>query len=85
MDTSTAPEIDGVSPPSIVPENPGTRPLTVTSPSFLTSNSSADQTGSIDHVPLGMTVAEDSARMDMDISFASATIEYASNCSRKKR
>ena len=48
--TSTVPEIDGVSPPSIVPENPGTRPLTVASPSFLTSNSRDDQTGSIDQV-----------------------------------
>ena len=64
--------------------NPGTRPLMVTSPSLRTSNSSDDHEASIDHVPVGMTVAEVSARMDMDISFESAIIEYANNCTGKR-
>src|SRR5207344_2745824 len=62
---STVPSIDACSPPSIVPANPGTRPLMGMSPIFLTSNSSDDQTGSIVHVPVGIRVAEVSAMMDM--------------------
>ena len=64
---STVPTTLGVSPPVMAPVKPGTRPFTVTSPSLRTSNSRADQEGSIDQVPAGMTVTEDSARMDMDL------------------
>ena len=59
--------------------NPGTRPLIVTRPSFRTSNSRADQTGSISHVPEGITTAFSSATIDIACSFAFATIEYTSN------
>jgi hypothetical protein len=48
-------------------------------PTFLTSNSSDDHTGSIDQVPVGICVAAASAMMDIANSFASVTIEYATN------
>ena len=51
---STRPSMAGVSPPVIVPSNPGTRPLIVMRPIFFTSNSSVDHTGSIDQLPVGM-------------------------------
>ena len=69
LETSTVPSMDGCSPPRIVPVNPSTRPFTLMSPIFLTSNSSADQTGSIDHVPEGIFVAGLSATMDIATSY----------------
>ena len=65
----------------VVPPKPGTRPLMGMRPSFLTSNSRADQTGSIDHVPAGICVTGVSARIVIANSFVFATIEYASNYS----
>ena len=82
--TSTVPTIDGCSPPSIVPLTTGARPFTVASPRCLILNSTVECDGSIDQLPVGIVVAEGSARMDIAFSFAFATIEYASNCTPRK-
>jgi hypothetical protein len=63
--TSTVPEIDGCSPPAIVPPKTGARPFTVARPRCLIWNSTVEWEGSIDQVPAGMTVTGSSARMGM--------------------
>ena len=65
LDTAALPSIDGASPPRIVPSKSSARPLITASPIFLISKPSADQTGSIVHVPVGMMLADFCATMDI--------------------